>query len=1220
MDRIMTLAVLGMLACAGLCMGAGNTPPPPPRDGFFMELDGEWRVQPVVRQGEGDASGYRIAESDPAPEAWGTMPVPGQAMQIKPGKGDAWKGFDAKTATGIWLEREVTIPAEWAGRRIILRGELIEQILNVHFTPEVCPAWGCNPKNFHLFPPGELSKYDPPGAADGVDLTEALAPGKTQTLRMSIGRGSDPPEGCPMHVTGPIGPMGVAGSLRLDAIAPRTAVEAVFLMPSVRKKRLDARVRFNSAKIEKRVTLRATITETDGTPVAEFDESAGKIPAGESFREVSFPWRDPVLWELDRPHLYRITITALDRTGQPLDTWGPETFGFREFWLDGREMILNGHPCRFRLLWHWGVGENNIAFYQGIGFNAIAIQPRDGRWFSGWGANGDIDALADLCDRRGVALIATGKTINGIDRLVRDNPRIQSYFERASFARIWRYANHPSILAWNISLNVGNSHDEWMPPNLGLEPQGERAKHPVAVAADIVDRLDPTRSVMAHAGGNIAPITSANVYLNFVPLQEREEWLSDWARKGERPFAAIEFGPPYSANFFRRGAFGDPMFTEYCAIFLGDAAYRAETTAYVEQAENLTKANSGGHGSASIYERDASGPRKPLQTFAAENTAFSTVIGEFVHRTNKAWRAFGHNGGSHPWMWNIGFGGQPSGPMNAFFYANMTGPDEELRARQKWGNFYYSAYRYTLQPMLVFIGGRGERFTERDHTFFPGETVEKQIIAIWDEGWPIEIVAKWQAQVGSRWSVEDTVRMKLEPGEIRKVPIRFRLPERGGPGGELTLSVEDAQGKRLAGDHFAFVVVSRPPRFEPPLSVLLWDPDGDSAGWIRKLGLKPASWKPGKPLAPGSTLIIGRNALSRADRLPFTRADLDSGLRVLVLEQQGEALERFGFRTADTFSRRLFLRLPEHPAVHNIGSPRLQDWRGSASLLPEYIPLDDFNPVKPRCAHWGNYGIVATTLIETPHHGNFTAIIDGEFDMRYSALLEWTCGQGRVIFSQLDLTGRVGEDPVATELAHKLLKYATHDPQPLFRRAVYMGGPKGRALISRLGLDVDLNGSPDRLPERGLLIVGEGAAGLDPQKLDAFANGGGWVMALPRPAEEFAAGWLPFAVKMERRRAHRAGTDYLENEVQIPAPPDEVRPFRGLGLADFHWRDIAEFDVFASDGQPDGAHVLGDGFFLSMRHGKGGWLLCQADPAAFENAGTVSLRAEWPAPGWSDQP
>ena len=1197
---IMIIAVL----CFAMARAAIAAPPPRPREGLSIDLGGQWRVQPAALPQDGPVS-------PPAPEVWGTMLVPGQAARLKPGQGDVWKGIDTRKLDGVWLERDVTVPGGWKGKRIILRGELIEQSVSVHVDG------------------ARAGSFEPPG--DGLDLTAALKPGAAQVLRFLIARGEETLTRVPEHVVGPVGPLGIAGSIRLDAIAPRVAIDDVFLMPSVRKKRLNARVRFHTIGAEKRISLHATVTEMDGTPVRRFDTTLS-AEAGESFHDVSFPWRDPILWELDRPHLYRITIAALDRDGKPLDAWGPETFGYREFRLDGKEMLLNEHPCRLRLLWHWGVAENNLAFFQGIGFNAIAIQPRDGRWFSGWGANGDIDALVGSTDRRGVGLVATGKVINGIEH---DDPRIRSYFRRASFTRIWRYANHPSILAWNISLNVGNSHEEWMPLSIGREPEGDRANHRVTVAADIVDKLDPTRSVMAHAGGNIAPITSANVYLNFVPLQEREEWLSDWARNGTRPFAAIEFGPPYSANFFRRCVFGDPMFTEYCAIYLGDEAYVQEQTAYVEQVENLTVTNAAGHGSKSIYERG--GDKRPLQRYAAENTAFFPVVSEFVRRTNRAWRAFGHNVGSHPWMWNIGFGGEPSGPMNAFFYTHLAGSDTQLRQRPEWADAYYDAYRDTMQPLLVFVGGRRKRITERDHVFFPDETVEKQIIAVWDGGWPTEIVVRWGVYVDKRIA-GDALRLELEPGEIRKVPIKFRTPANGAGHGKITLVVEDTQGKELGSDSFVFDVIHRPKlEISASRDDLLWDPEGDSRRWIRKLGVRPASWKPGKPLPPGSTLIIGRNALSDAQRLPFTRADLDDGLRVLVLEQQPGALERFGFRVAQTFSRRLFPRDSDHPILRNIGRESLEDWRGSATLLPEYIPLDDFNPVRPRCAHWGNYGVVASALIETPHHGNFTPIVDGEFDMRYSPLLEWTCGNGRVIFSQFDFTGRVGVDPAATHLARNLLWYMLTATVPVSRSATYVGGPKGRALVSRLGLDVDLDASPDRLPERGLLIAGEGVKGsqLDAQKLVAFTQSGGYIVALPRPAEEFRTGWLPLAVKTERRNAHRAGTGsitpppirHVHLNDAVP-PPDEYRemlndPLRALGPADFHWRDIAEFEVFAGNDSSN------DGFFLQLSSAGmpgegtgpgGGWILCQADPAAFENTGTVSLRAEWPAPGWSDQP
>jgi hypothetical protein len=34
------------------------------------------------------------------------------------------------------------------------------------------------------------------------------------------------------------------------------------------------------------------------------------------------------------------------------------------------------------------------------------------------------------------------------------------------------------------------------------------------------------------------------------------------------------------------------------------------------------------------------------------------------------------------------------------------------------------------QPLLAYIGGKPARFTSKDHNFFPGETVEKQVIII----------------------------------------------------------------------------------------------------------------------------------------------------------------------------------------------------------------------------------------------------------------------------------------------------------------------------------------------------------------------------------------------------------------------------------------------------------------------------------------------------------
>jgi len=1203
------------LICAvGLAAAAVAAPPPAnTRAGLSLDLNGAWRAQPADS-----------VDTPPAadPESWGSMNAPGQAHSIRRGKGNVWNNINIGKLPAVWLERDAPIPDGWRGKRILLRSELIEQPATVFVDGE------------------KIGVFQPPG--DEIELTAVLAPGKTHMLRLFIARGEDVREGAPHHMIPCIGPLGIAGSLRLDALAGRIAIDDVFLMPSVRKKQLGARVRFHCAKPVNSLTLEASVFDADEKgigrrPVRVFRTTVSTLKAGEVFADVAFPWDDPILWELERPHLYRITIRAIDEQRQTLDNWGPETFGFREFRVEGRHMILNGHPCRFRLLWHWGVGENNLAFYQGIGFNAVAIQPRDSTWFNNWGANGDIDKLAGPLDRRGMALVATGKNMNGIERLVKDSPAMRAYFKRASRIRISRYANRPSILVWNLSLNVGNSLAEWMPTELGRTPKGERADHPVAIAADIVDKLDPTRSVMSHAAGNIAPVTSANVYLNLIPLQEREEWLSAWAEDGERPFSAIEFGSPYSANFFRKGG-PEPEFTEYCAIFLGDEAYRMEKTAYVEQVERLTKANANGHGSSGSIEVD--GASIPLQTFAAENTAFFPVVAEFVRRTNRAWRTWGFNGGAHPWMWMIGFGGKPGGPMGAFFYTHLEGTDEELRKRPEWANPYYDAYRETSQPILVYIGGPRERFTAKDHSFFPGEKVEKQIIAVWDGGRPTEIFARWKVALGGRELprsgyvapqrviAEDIVRITLPPGTIRKVPFSFRIPEDGFGSigeGKITLTVRNREAGQLARDGFDFQVFRRPESLKktvkdlnPKTKVLLWDPKGESGPWLRDLGLKTKRWRPGSPIGDATALIIGRNALTGTDSLPFSLQDINLGLYVLILEQQPETLERFGFRAEETYSRRFFPRYHTESIFGQVFKPEdFRDWRASATLVSEHSPVN-MNPVRPRSAHWGNYGIVASVVIEIPHHGNFIPLLDGEFDMRYSPLLEWRCGEraGRLVFSQLDLTGRVGSDPAATMFAHALLvRLIMHrrEWKSWPRQAAYIGGPAGRKLVADTLLRVDLNGRVDNPPKNGLLVVGEGVAddlAAHAEDLQQFVKSGGRVLSLPKSPQELNAGWLPFRMRTERRKAHRAGTE-----------PIDGLPFRGLGPADFHWRDIAEFDVFTADGQAEGARVLGDGFFLTKQQGRGGWVLSQADPAPFsvEKAGTVDLLAVFPASWYTDR-
>jgi hypothetical protein len=51
------------------------------------------------------------------------------------------------------------------------------------------------------------------------------------------------------------------------------------------------------------------------------------------------------LWDLDKPNLYTVQLSA---TGAGLDDEYSQKFGFREFWIQGRNIYLNGIPIRLR--------------------------------------------------------------------------------------------------------------------------------------------------------------------------------------------------------------------------------------------------------------------------------------------------------------------------------------------------------------------------------------------------------------------------------------------------------------------------------------------------------------------------------------------------------------------------------------------------------------------------------------------------------------------------------------------------------------------------------------------------------------------------------------------------------------------------------------------------------------------------------------------------------
>lgn len=70
----------------------------------------------------------------------------------------------------------------------------------------------------------------------------------------------------------------------------------------------------------------------------------------------------------------------------------------------------------------------------------------------------------------------------------------------------------------------------------------------------------------------------------------------------------------------------------------------------------------------------------------------------------------------------------------------------------------------------------------------------------------------------------------------------------------------------------------------------------------------------------------------------------------------------------------------------------------------------------PRVWRRGNRNAVASVLIEKPSRGNWLPLVDCGFDLQYTPLLEHQEAGQRILFCQMDLSGRTENDPAAAAL------------------------------------------------------------------------------------------------------------------------------------------------------------------------------------------------------------
>jgi beta-galactosidase len=1237
------ILVLALMAIPAACLGQSTVPLPqgvtavwdlakaqreatPTRERVCV--NGLWRWQPAAMPADAPTAG---AAGDAVPTGnWGYLKVPAcwpgiTTYQQKDSQRvfahPSWKDQKLSSITSAWYQREITIPQDWAHRPITLSAEYLNSFATVYLD-------GKKVGDLH-FPAGE------------VDLTSVCRPGATHVLSMLVT--AMPLQGVMLsyvdsasarEVKGSVERRGLCGDVYLVA-APAAGIADVRVDTSVRKWEITFTSELKGLAADTQYALRARITDA-GRNVVQFTSkpfTAADLTDGRF--TFTAPWKPEKLWDTITPgNTYDLQFSLVDTAGKPLDTAWTSRFGFREFWIDGRDFYLNGSRIYLSCVpldnaqvsvaqSTYQATRESLQRLKSFGINFVYTH----NYGCEPGSHLGFSEILRAADDEGMLVSFSQPHFSHYDWKAADADKTNGYARHAAFY-VHAAGNHPSIVFYSMSHN-GTGYSQDMNPDMidGVQdPREQWSSNNTRLAMRaqaIVNQLDPSRIVYHHASGNLGVMHDSNFYPNFVPVQELSDWFGHWAAKGVKPAFTCEFGAPFTWDWtMYRGwykgkrEFGSAAVPwEFCLAewnsqFVGDRAFAISEPEKTDLRWEAKQFRAG-----KLWHRWD----YPVEVGSTRFEEREEVFAKYITDNFRAFRTLGLSANS-PWdhgpYWKLRDGVNRSRKELAVDWDNLQRPgfspdyiDDQYQImemafdRSDWiPTAAAQALIRNNSPLLAYIAGKPSAVTSKDHNFRPGQVVEKQLIVINNSRQTVTCDCQWL--LGLPKALAGGKRITLATGEQIRIPLRFDLPATLPPGKyELTATV--AFGNNSAQTDAFTIDVLPPVPAAPTLPTLaLFDPAGETTAWLTTVGVPFQKVDANADLSPFDTLIVGKNALTVDGPAPdITR--VRDGLKVILFEQTSAVLEkRFGFRVEEYGLRDVYPRIADHPLLAGIEARQLHDWCGQATILPPQLRYES-DPRLGTTVKWcdikvtrlwrcGNRGNVASVLIEKPARGDFRPILDGGFSLQYSPLMEYREGSGMILFCQLDVTGRTEPDPAADTLTRNLLRYAsTWQPSPT-RTAVYAGEPAGKAHLESAGIAVTSYAGGSLRPDQ-VLVLGPGAGGSQELAANAPAiadwlKTGGHLLALGLD-QQGADTLLPFKLTLKKAE-HIAATF---------TPFTAQSPLAGVGPADVHNRDPRQLPLVSA-----GATIIGDGVLAQSKDAN--IIICQLAPWQFDYHNNYGLK------------
>ena len=352
------------------------------------------------------------------------------------------------------------------------------------------------------------------------DVTAAVKPGSPNRIAIRVLLPGDAPidgfvfRQTPHGCAAPSQTGGIMDSVEL-LVTPAVRVEDVFVRPDPKTGKIRVQANFRNAaadarkaKVELLVSPATTGETLDATTMSR------DLPSGDTLVEGELQVRNPRLWELNDPILYRVTVRVTTPDSPAFDESSTRC-GFREFKFDNGFFRLNGRrifirsshtaaeaPVGHCLPRDRGLLRSELLSCKAMGFNMVRFIGRVA-----------LRNQLDMADEIGLLIYEE----NPSSWMFHDSPKMAERFDRqvASMAR--RDRNHPSIVMWGL-----------------LNETGEGPVFRQAVKAlPLLKSIDDTRVVMLSSGR----FDAVDAYLNGLDLWKPAEGTLPNVLFNSKPYA-----------------------------------------------------------------------------------------------------------------------------------------------------------------------------------------------------------------------------------------------------------------------------------------------------------------------------------------------------------------------------------------------------------------------------------------------------------------------------------------------------------------------------------------------------------------------------------------------------------------------------------------------------------------------------------------------------------